>query len=213
MYPSWLIVEYASTRLMSSCAMAMEAANSAVKAPRVATTPRASGLAWKIPYSRATMNTPAATMVAEWMRAETGVGPSMASGKPHVQGELPALSHGPAEEQEDDEGHLPLRHAAAADEPRHPREIERACQEAEHEDANEKAQVSNTGDDKGLLCRARGFRLLVPEPDQEVRAEADQLPRHVEQDEVVGQHEREHGKGKKREVREEPSRSPGSPLM
>ena len=30
--------------------------------------------------SRATMNTPAVTMVAAWMSAETGVGPSMASG-------------------------------------------------------------------------------------------------------------------------------------
>ena len=29
---------------------------------------------------RATMNTPAVTMVAAWMRAETGVGPSIASG-------------------------------------------------------------------------------------------------------------------------------------
>ena len=30
--------------------------------------------------SRATMNTPAVTMVAAWIRAETGVGPSIASG-------------------------------------------------------------------------------------------------------------------------------------
>ena len=30
--------------------------------------------------SRATMNTPAVTMVAAWISAETGVGPSMASG-------------------------------------------------------------------------------------------------------------------------------------
>ena len=30
--------------------------------------------------SRATMKTPAVTMVAAWIRAETGVGPSMASG-------------------------------------------------------------------------------------------------------------------------------------
>ena len=34
----------------------------------------------KIGESRATMKTPAVTMVAAWMSAETGVGPSMASG-------------------------------------------------------------------------------------------------------------------------------------
>ena len=32
------------------------------------------------PYMRAIMNTPATTMVAAWMSAETGVGPAMASG-------------------------------------------------------------------------------------------------------------------------------------
>src|SRR5205814_10057908 len=31
-------------------------------------------------YTRATRNTPAATMVAAWINAETGVGPSIASG-------------------------------------------------------------------------------------------------------------------------------------
>ncbi len=31
------------------------------------------------------MKTPAVTMVAAWMRAETGVGPSIASGQPGVQ--------------------------------------------------------------------------------------------------------------------------------
>jgi hypothetical protein len=32
------------------------------------------------PYMRATMNTPATTMVAAWISADTGVGPAMASG-------------------------------------------------------------------------------------------------------------------------------------
>ena len=36
--------------------------------------------------SRATMYTPAVTMVAAWMRAETGVGPSMASGSQTCRG-------------------------------------------------------------------------------------------------------------------------------
>ena len=35
---------------------------------------------------RPTMNTPAATMVAAWIRAETGVGPAMASGSQVCKG-------------------------------------------------------------------------------------------------------------------------------
>ena len=38
MNPSWLIVEYARTRLMSSCANAHVAANSAVTRPTISTT-------------------------------------------------------------------------------------------------------------------------------------------------------------------------------
>ena len=40
----------------------------------------ASGASSNIGDRRATMNTPAVTMVAAWISAETGVGPSMASG-------------------------------------------------------------------------------------------------------------------------------------
>ncbi len=38
------------------------------------------GVNWNSAAERATMYTPAVTMVAAWIRAETGVGPSMASG-------------------------------------------------------------------------------------------------------------------------------------
>jgi hypothetical protein len=35
---------------------------------------------------------PAVTIVAAWMRAETGVGPAMASGEPDVERQLRALA-------------------------------------------------------------------------------------------------------------------------
>ena len=50
------------------------------------------------------MYTPAFTMVAAWISALTGVGPSMASGQPHVQRELRALADGAGEEQQADPG-------------------------------------------------------------------------------------------------------------
>ena len=43
MNPSWLTVEYASTRLMSVATSAIDAANSAVSTPTTATTSRATG--------------------------------------------------------------------------------------------------------------------------------------------------------------------------
>ena len=45
-----------------------------------ATTSRAVGAMRKSSVQRATMYTPAVTIVAAWIRALTGVGPSMASG-------------------------------------------------------------------------------------------------------------------------------------
>ena len=65
---------------MSFCARPMVAANSAVAAPITATTSSEIGASWNSTWQRATMYTPAVTMVAAWISAETGVGPSMASG-------------------------------------------------------------------------------------------------------------------------------------
>src|SRR5947207_6992718 len=48
--------------------------------PMIATTVNAIGARSKITCERATMYTPAVTMVAAWIKAETGVGPSIASG-------------------------------------------------------------------------------------------------------------------------------------
>ena len=44
-------------------------------------------------YSRPIMNTPATTMVAAWISAETGVGPAMASGSHVCSGNWPDLEH------------------------------------------------------------------------------------------------------------------------
>src|SRR5665213_1726293 len=65
---------------MSFCTRPTVAAKNAVVAPKNITTAWASGASSNRGDSRATMNTPAVTMVAAWIRAETGVGPSIASG-------------------------------------------------------------------------------------------------------------------------------------
>src|ERR1700692_2290163 len=58
----------------------MVAANRAVAAPIDAHTHCDDGLKWRMGALRAIRYTPAVTMVAAWIRADTGVGPSMASG-------------------------------------------------------------------------------------------------------------------------------------
>src|SRR6266436_794916 len=86
-------------RLMSFWATAMVAANTAVMAPTQVTTLSAgetvSGGKDINGYTRATRNTPAATMVAAWISALTGVGPSMASGSHTCRGTWPDLPTAP----------------------------------------------------------------------------------------------------------------------
>ena len=58
----------------------MVAAKKHVSAPMIVTRFIAAGDRLKMGLHLATRKTPAVTMVAAWMRALTGVGPSMASG-------------------------------------------------------------------------------------------------------------------------------------
>ena len=96
MNPSCDTVEYANTRLMSCCATAIDAAKSAVAAPTMAI------VSGTQPYddvstgpTRVIKNTPAVTIVAAWISAETGVGPSMASGSQKYNGNCALLPHAP----------------------------------------------------------------------------------------------------------------------
>src|SRR5215212_8075043 len=95
MYPSWDTVEYASTFLMSFWAQAMVAAKNAVRAPITAMRVSAPGARSRMGLTRTIRNTPAVTMVAAWMRAETGVGPSMASGSQTYNGSWADLPTAP----------------------------------------------------------------------------------------------------------------------
>ena len=65
---------------MSFCATAMVAAKNAVATPTMAITASTSVASASTGFTRTMRYTPAVTMVAAWMRAETGVGPCMASG-------------------------------------------------------------------------------------------------------------------------------------
>ena len=67
-------------RLMSFCCVAISAAARQVRAPTQAITSLASGAATRSGKTRASIYTPAATIVAACSSEETGVGPSMEFG-------------------------------------------------------------------------------------------------------------------------------------
>src|SRR5690606_11452679 len=77
------MVEYDSTRYRSDWHRALQPATNKVIVPMSDTTCMLTGESSKMPCMRAIRYTPAVTMVAAWIRADTGVGPAMASGN-HV---------------------------------------------------------------------------------------------------------------------------------
>ena len=71
---------------MSGWMIATVPASNAVIPPTHATTVIASLLTSRNACARHSRNTPAVTIVAAWMRADTGVGPSIASGSQRCNG-------------------------------------------------------------------------------------------------------------------------------
>src|SRR5512140_3145978 len=80
---------------MSFCTRPIDAAKIAVAAPTTATTAIELGASVNSAFERATMYTPAVTMVAAWISALTGVGPSIASGSHTYKGSCADLPHAP----------------------------------------------------------------------------------------------------------------------
>ena len=96
MYPNWLTVENAKTLLISLATKPMLAANSTVIPPVKATQFNAIPLASNNGKNRVTRKTPAATIVAAWIKEDTGVGPSIASGNQVCSGNCALFPTAPA---------------------------------------------------------------------------------------------------------------------
>src|SRR3989338_4105980 len=80
---------------MSVCTMAISAMNSVVMAPMTMTKDRAVSDNSNSGDMRETMKIPAVTMVAAWIRAEIGVGPSIESGSQTCSGNCADLPIAP----------------------------------------------------------------------------------------------------------------------
>src|ERR1700730_443009 len=99
MYPSCESVEYAMTRLMSLLTMPSSPMKKAVVDPMTSTTDSAVSDSSNSGDMRATMKMPAVTMVAAWINAEMGVGPSMESGSHTCKGTCADLPMAPTNKQ------------------------------------------------------------------------------------------------------------------
>src|SRR5690606_1556507 len=75
---------------------------------------------------------------------------------------------------------------------RHGREVERPEDLEGEEHRDQEADVADAVDDEGLPGGVGVLPVLVPEADEEERADADALPPHEHQREAVGEHEHEH---------------------
>ena len=196
---------------MSVCTRPTVAAKNAVVAPTMATTASAIGASSNSGDSRATMNTPAVTMVAAWIRAETGVGPSMASGSQVCSRNCADLPIAPMNssrqiERQRVDVHAEKVHGLAGmvrGRGEHRVVLHRVEQGEDGEDAEREAEIADAVDDEGLDGGRVGGRLVVPEADQKIRGESHPLPAEEQLDEIVGGDQRQHGEGEQREIGEE----------
>ena len=132
-------------------------------------------------------------------------------GQPGVQQELRRLAHRAHEQQQADQRErvrLPAEgwNGLARQRRRlreHGVEIDRADQHEQRKDAEPEAEVADPVDDEGLDRRRIGFRLVIPDPDQQIARQTDAFPAEIELHQVVGGHQHQHEEGENRQVGEE----------
>ena len=195
-------------RLMSGCASAISADISAVTTP-IHTTTVSEGVTpliaptEKSGYTRARRNTPAATIVAAWINALTGVGPSIASGNQTWSGKLTGFAGRAAENQKRDE-----RGAGAKRSQRRIFEAavtaivekQRAAAPVKPEHAEKKSEIADARGDERFFRRGRGAGPIDPEADEEIGGESDQFPANKKKQQTVCDDDAEHRGGEKRKV-------------
>ena len=84
-------------------------------------------------------------------------------------------------------------------------ERDRADVGEHHHHRDGKADVADAVDDERLLGRGGRRRLVLPEPDQQVRRQADAFPADVEAQVVVGEHQQQHRREEQVQIREKPT--------
>ena len=145
-----------------------------------------------MPDSRATRYTPAVTIVAAWISADTGVGPAMASGSQTCSGICADLPEAPMNNRmptrlADTAGAASAMNAALI---RSMSSVPSAC--IEHEHAEQEAGIADAVGDEGLLAGAGLVRILEPEADQQVGGEPHAFPADEQDEQRPAEHEQQH---------------------
>src|SRR5664279_367091 len=155
---------------MSCCRRPMVAANSAVAAPMTATTALAVGDRAKMTLVRTTRYTPAVTIVAAWISADTGIGP------PGIERDLRRLAGAPERDEQGDGGDDRAIGRQLGGTGGHLGEVERPKRVPGEEHRDEEPEISDAVHDECLLAGIRIGRLAIPVPDQQVGAEPHTFP-------------------------------------
>ena len=137
-----------------------------------------------------------------------GRGPLHRLGEPHVG----RLAHRAKVDQEHDRPETVDRQRVLLRLREERVELEGARRGPEHDDPDDEPEVAELGDPEGLHGRTRGGRPRVPVADQEVGAQAHQLPEHEHLDEGWGEDEPEHREREERLVGVVPPEG-GRPLV
>ncbi len=152
---------------------------------------------------RATRYTPAVTIVAAWISADTGVGPAIASGNHTCSGICADLPVAPMNSR------MPTRLAgttAAAPMPNAALmlvHVQRAEGLVQHEHAEQETRVADAVGDEGLLAGARIGQVVEPEADQQVRGQADAFPADEQHQHRAAEHQQQHEEQEQVQVGEE----------
>ena len=92
-------------------------------------------------------------------------------------------------------------------------EVERADIRPQDKQADDEPGVAHAVRDKGLVGRIRRTLPFVIKADQQIRADADELPAQEDLEEVIRQDQIEHRKTEKGEEQKEPSKAPAPMQM
>ena len=147
--------------------------------------------------------TPAVTIVAAWISADTGVGPAMASGSQMYSGSCADLPTAPTNSSSGDRGGGGRRQQARLGAVVEHAVAERADRREGEEHRHHEAPVTDAVGDEGLLAGGGGRLAGVPEGDQEVGAGADALPAEERDQQVLAEHQQQHGEDEQVQVEEE----------
>ena len=124
-------------------------------------------------------------MVAAWISADTGVGPSIASGSQVCSGNWADLPTTPASRSRAAASTVPARQPVGAAASTSGIEVVPVAASS-RTTAEQHAEVADPGHEEGLDRGGAGRRPLAVVADEQVGAGAHDLPADQEQDEVVG---------------------------